>query len=222
MLLARQFSRAPILFDPFVSTFDTLSLDRQIVAPNSLFARFCFKLDQQSLHVAQRLLSDTNTHANYHRETFGIAAAKIDNLYLGCDETLFIPRRNSPEESTLTVFTYSTYMPLHGMETIVRAAEKCEAYPIRFRLVGDKGPTYRAVRELANQKQLPNLEFISSVSYHTLPDEIAGADICLGGHFGPTAKAERVIAGKTYQYIAMAKPVILGDTMANQRAVSPS
>ena len=39
---------------------------------------------------------------------------------------------------------------------------------------------------------------------------IARADLCLGGPFGNTDQAQRVITGKTFQFLAMEKPVVIG------------
>jgi glycosyltransferase involved in cell wall biosynthesis len=215
VLLAKKLTRAPIVFDPFVSTYDTLSLDRQYFAPTSLGARLAFALDQQALAQATLILSDTKTHAHFYQQTFQIAAAKFENLYLGCDEQIFHPQRGTTRQP-FTVFTYSSYMPLHGVEIIVQAAALCQALPIRFRLVGDSGPTYQAVRRKATALGLTNIEFIPYLPFQQLPGEMAAAAICLGGHFGLTTKAQNVIAGKTYQFMAMAKPVIVGDTSANR------
>ena len=87
---------------------------------------------------------------------------------------------------------------------------------MRFRIVGDQGPTYQAVQAEAKKLGLQNVDFIPTLPITQLVGEIAQASICLGGHFGATAKAGRVIAGKSYQFMAMAKPVIVGDTPANQ------
>jgi glycosyltransferase involved in cell wall biosynthesis len=53
-----------------------------------------------------------------------------------------------------------------------------------------------------------------------IPQRIAASAVCLGGHFGGSAKAARVIAGKTYQCLAMGRPVIVGDNPANRELLT--
>ena len=54
-----------------------------------------------------------------------------------------------------------------------------------------------------------------------LPSAIASADVCLAGPFGNTPKAGRVVTGKTYQFLAMAKPTIVADTEPNRELLGP-
>ncbi len=223
MLAARRLTRAPILFDPFVSTYDTLVQDRGAVGPRSPLAGALHLLDRAAMAAADAVLADTRSHAAYYHETFGVPWTKLHTLYLGCDTQTFHPIAGvypAPGED-LVVFTYSSYLPLHGMETVVRAAKQCEGYPIEFRLVGSSGPTYRAVRALAEELQVANITFMPSLPFEDLPIEIAKSHICLGGHFGPSDKAQRVIAGKTYHFIAMHKPVIVADNAANRELFTP-
>lgn len=214
-LLARRFSRAPLLFDPFVSTYDTLVGDRGRIAEGSLWARGLFSLDRRALQQADLNLSDTQAHAAYYAATFDVPSSKLATLYLGCDEGRFFPRP-APREARFVVFTYSTYLPLHGMTTVVEAAQRCLGLPIEFRLVGSSGPTLAAAQARAHALGLDNVTFVPSLPFAALPEAMAAADVCLGGHFGRSAKSRRVIAGKTYQFIAMGKPVILADNAANR------
>lgn len=213
--LVRRLTAAPILFDAFVSTYDTLCFDRGVLAPNSPGGRLAFQLDQAASASAEGVLLDTRAHAEYFRQTFGLRAPAVHHLYVGCDEALFYPRPAQPSDF-FTVLFYGTYQPLHGVETIIRAAARlAPERRIRFRIIG-AGAAYRSARALGEQLGTDNIEFCDPVPFAQLPNEIAQADICLGGPFGSSGKAQRVITGKTFQFIAMGKPTIVSDSPANR------
>jgi glycosyltransferase involved in cell wall biosynthesis len=118
------------------------------------------------------------------------------------------------------VLFHGSYLPLHGIDVILHAAARLNArQDVVFRLVG-RGPGYDRITSLAGELGLRNLEFRDFVPLADLPAMIAGADICLGGHFGTSDKALRVIAGKTFQDIAMGRTTIVGDTQANHELLT--
>ena len=65
--------------------------------------------------------------------------------------------------------------------------------------------------EMKENLKLENVNHITWVPFDQLSGIIHRADICLGGPFGNTGQAKRVITGKTFQSLAMAKPVIVGE-----------
>jgi len=206
--------RVPILFDAFVSTYDTLCFDRQRFAPNSLGGRAAFHLDRVACQAADQILLDTALHIDYFVETFGLPRAQFYAVPVGCNETLFAPQPTTPIQAGRILY-YSTYQPLHGVETVVRAAAQLPARDgWHFRLIGE-GQTYAQAHALAERWQLSHVEFVPSVPLTQLPHEIATAEICLGGHFGPGSKAGRTVPGKIYQMLAMARPIIATETPAN-------
>jgi glycosyltransferase involved in cell wall biosynthesis len=152
----------------------------------------------------------------------GVPESKLDTVYVGCDESLFSyppqdsaghnPNRGHP----LIVFYYGAYLPLHGTEVIVRAAHLLRHRPdIRF-VIGGDGPHATRVRRVAQDMGLSNVEFSGWIPLEQLPDHIAQASICLGGHFSTVPKATRVISTKTFQFIAMRKATIVGDNPATR------
>ncbi len=207
-LLARQ----PVIFDVFISTFDTLTGDRRRFSPSSPAGRLAFQLDRAACKRAARLLIDTPQHRDFFTRTFGISEQKFADLPVSCNEDIFHPLR-VPERNT--VLYYSSYQPLHGVETVLRAADHLQDTDLAFRLIG-RGQAYPAARKLADRLDLRNVAFLDPVPLDSLPQEIAGAAICLGGHFGTSEKAGRVIPGKIYQLLAMGRPVIAADTPANR------
>jgi glycosyltransferase involved in cell wall biosynthesis len=215
-LFLKRITRKPILFDAFVSNWDTLCFDRQTFDPYSMLGALAFRLDRLACLAANHCLLDTATHRRYFIDTFGIPDSHVSTYYVGYDEELFYPRPTPPTSARLVVFYYGSYLPLHGVEHIVRAAKLLESEPeIEFRLIGD-GIMYPLARQLADELDVQRLTFHPPVPYADLPAAIAEASVCLGGPFGSNDKARRVIASKTFQFVAMGKPTIVGDSPANR------
>jgi len=215
-LFLSRLTRKPILFDAFVSNWDTLCFDRQTLKPDSIGGRLAQALDIRACLTASHCLLDTHAHQRYFEEAFGIPDGRVSVFYLGYDHEIFHPRPLPRENERFVVFYYGSFLPLHGLDQIVAAAQILRGQrDIEFRVLGE-GMVYPRVRKLAEELGLEHLTFQAPVPYARLPDAIAEASLCLGGPFGATAKAGRVIAGKTFQFMAMARPTIVGDSPANR------
>jgi glycosyltransferase involved in cell wall biosynthesis len=212
----RALTRAPILFHPFISTFETLVYDRKKAAPASLTAQLAFGLDRTAMHAASHLLMDTQANVTYFSQTFGLPESRSSIIYIGSDETLFYPRPEKKPTGEKIILYHGSYLPLQGVDTIIQAAKLLDNEPnLRFRLLGN-GLEYERIRKLVTDLRIHNVDFLSAVPVSELPEQIACASICLGGHFGTSDKAARVIAGKTFQDIAMGKATIVGNNSANR------
>ena len=216
--LVAPLTKKPIVLDMFVSAFDTLVEDRKVTNDKSLLSNFLFKLDKQSGSRANLIFVDTQSQADYFHEAFGIPLSKMKRVFVGCDETLFHPLPEKPH--SCTVLYYCSYLPLHGVDVVVEAAELLQADPsIKFKIIG-RGMEFDKIQKSIEVKGLTSIELAEPVSIDQLPMEIQNSLICLGGHFGASAKACRVIAGKVFQMIAMGKPVIVGDNAANRELLT--
>ena len=206
-----------IIFDAFLSAYDTMCFDRKKISPQSMGGRFFYWLDKHSCELANTILLDTNTHIDYFINTFGLEREKFQRVFVGADDSVFYPREtNRYNDRKFRVFYYGTYRPLHGIEYIIESAKKLDSYSdIEVTIVG-KGPERKKIDNLVQELNVKNTRFINWIPYEKLPHEIANADICLGGHFSNIDKAKRTIAGKTFQFIAMKKPIIVGDNPANR------
>ncbi len=218
VILLKYFTSRPILFDVFLSTYDTMCYDRLLFPPQSFLGQLFYWVDKQSCEWANSVLLDTPQHIEYFKNTFGLNHKNFYSIPVGCDENLFFPRgnRNESIEENFTVLSYSTYLPLHGMDVIIRAAHKLENdHEIKFNLLGS-GQEYKKIKEYAENYNLKNVNFYPPVRINKLPDFIENSSVVLGCHFGSFAKAQRVIPGKIYQALAMQRPVIASDTPANR------
>jgi glycosyltransferase involved in cell wall biosynthesis len=101
---------------------------------------------------------------------------------------------------------------LHGLDVILNAAKSLEDFPIKFVIVGGRGKrkALREFKEKMGDLGLQNIEYHEWLDFEELPKYIKGADLCLGGSFGGTPQARRVVNGKTYQFLAMGKPTVIG------------
>lgn len=206
--------RKPLIVDMFISLSETLSEDRKTVGPRSFVGRLARWLDQLSCSRAAKVLADTPLDAEYLAGAFQIRPKDVVPLYMGANEEIFKPQPEASASDRFLVLYYSTYLPLHGVDVVVRAAKLLEEDRVRFRVIG-RGMERPRIDRLAAEIGVRNCEFVDWVPYHELPREIAAADLCLAGHFSTgNAKSERVIPGKAFQFIAMAKPTVLGDSPA--------
>ena len=108
-----------------------------------------------------------------------------------------------------------SFIPLQGIEHIIKTAKLLENENIEFDFIGS-GQTFKKIQKLSNKLRIKNVNFLGWKSQGEIPYFISNADICLG-IFGTTDKAKRVIPNKVYETIAMKKPLITGDTPAVRR-----
>jgi len=204
---------ARLVFDPLTSIYNTDVVDRRVVAACSWTARRRFWLDALSMRLADAVLADTDQHRQYFAAMFGLRLDKVHVVPVGADDELYKP--SSPQKASphFLVLFWGTYIPLHGVETILHTAYLLrDRKDIIIELIGD-GQMYVAARRLADELGLPATMFRPRVPRTELPNAIAQADVCLG-IFGDTPKARRVVPNKVYEALAMRKPVITGDSPA--------
>lgn len=216
MRLLRPVVSAPLLFDAFVSNFDTLCCDRRWFSSTSIPGRVAFWLDRSTALQADHVLLDTQAHVRYFCQTFGLAPERFSALPVGCNDEIFFPRGEPPgERDVTTVLYYCTYLPLHGVDVVLATADLLRDWPIAFRLIGD-GPLHPKMTALAATLRLPRICFLPPAPAPEIAAALHQADIALGGHFGVSAKARHTIPGKLYQMLAAQRPVIAADSPANR------
>jgi glycosyltransferase involved in cell wall biosynthesis len=207
--------RVPTVYDHFISLEETVVGDRGLRDEKSATARLLRRVDRGACRAASVVLADTPADADYFAARAGVARARVRVLWVGAQD-MFRPSEVSPEPRL--VFFHGTFIPLHGIDTILRAAKLLEADDIRFRLLGS-GQERPAIQRLARSLEVANVEFAEPVPLAELPKQIARGELCLG-IFGTTAKALRVVPNKVFEYLAVGRPVLTADTPGIRSAFS--
>lgn len=203
--------RKPIIFDAFISTYDTMINEWQYGTRQSLKGRYYHWLDRTSCLLADIILLDTEQHIDYYVKEFCLNLKKFRAVPVGTDETEVYPRKKRGKSKKFTVLYYGYVQPLHGFSHIVGAARLLKnEKDIEFVFIGDN-KWYRDVRD--SNKDLNNVTYKNAMPYKELMEHLADADVSLG-IFGTTTKSENAIPNKVYEALAMKKAVITGNTKA--------
>jgi len=214
------FPKTPLLADGFISVHDALITDRKLIPKNSLLAKIIFRSEQLIFGIPQKIIFDTKSHCNHIKKQFKLSPKKIDHLYLLASLNRFDNKPFFPQTTKFKIFYYSTFLPIHGVDTIVKTAKILSPRKnIRFTIVG-YGQEKNKIVKLIKAYKLKNIKLIDWIDYDHLPGEISKHHLCLAGHFSSNPKTKWVIPGKAYQFALMKKPTILSCSPANKELFS--
>lgn len=205
----KMFTRKKILFDAFVSCYQTLAFDRKIIRPNGVSAFIVRFFEKYSCQLADQVLLDTNQHIQYFIQQYHLPVEKFDRILVSSDTSVMYPREGKKLNDFLVHF-HGEFQALHGAEYIIEAAKLIPH--IQFQLLGH-GYTLKNCQKLTKQYNLKNITFLTPVTYMELPNVISKATVCLG-IFGNTQKTNLVIPHKVYEALALKMPLITSDTPA--------
>ncbi|MFP4082069.1 MAG: glycosyltransferase [Candidatus Aminicenantes bacterium] len=199
-----------VIFDPLAARFETKIVDWGRKPAHSWQARWNYRIDSWAFRLSDLILADTGSHKKHYCQKYRLPSDKIEVLPVGFDSDIFNPSRTQPlpKQEHFQVLFFGSFLPLHGVETILESAKilSTQDPAVRFRLVGS-GQTRPQARALASELDLNNVFFENWVSQRNLPHRIASCQVCLG-IFGKGEKAKRVVPHKIFQAMAMRKPVI--------------
>jgi glycosyltransferase involved in cell wall biosynthesis len=196
----------PIVFDMYITTYDTMVFDRAKAKEGSFMAWLYGLSDRLSYRAANISILDSHHVIEHFKRTFDLDGKKLRRLFLAVDDKAIYPRAATERSSDFLVHFHGEYTPFHGVRHILRAAKLLENEGVKFQIVG-KGITYEEDMALARELNLSNVRLIDSVSYDQLGVLMSNADVCLG-IFGENTRASLVMTNKVVEGIGMAKPMI--------------
>lgn len=209
-----------IIFDAFISLYDTVVADRGMLRSNSISARLVWSVEWLALRLADIILVDTDQHADFFANEYRIPRDRFQTILVGA-EPAFWEARNAPVHSLPAsavphdrpiVLFFGQLIPLHGIDTILEAIRLTEGEPFQWLIIGS-GQEEPKVRRFIAEHEGKNVNWIPWVEYHQLPAYISASSVALG-IFGTSEKAARVIPNKAFQVLAVGKPLITRDSPA--------
>ncbi|WP_455230223.1 hypothetical protein [Geopseudomonas aromaticivorans] len=201
----------PIIFDAMMSPYSALNEESKSGAIGRVLSKPWKAIEASILHNAEIVLTDTKLHATHFSETFGLPEKKIHPIPVGATTPIIQAHTTSPEHEFSVLF-YGSFLPLHGMETIIGAASLLRDLPIRFDFIGGSAKQAHNLHTLCDINSFTRYTHQAWIPYERLISEtIPQATVCLGGPFGNTPQACRVVTGKTSQFLALGKATIIGN-----------
>jgi len=225
VILLRPFARlrrARIVYDVFISAYDTIVSDRKLVRRKSLSSRIIYRMERLALRMADLVIMDTQRHAEFIRRLYKLPNGQVGAVLVGAeaDNFKYVPRLSRTKLDPIKVLFYGQLIPLHGVKTILDAAKLAylRGENIEWHIVG-KGQVEMDVEVFLEDNPELNLYWDKWVSYHKLSDLMESADVGLG-IFGTSGKSARVIPNKVFQMLSVGLPVVTRDSLAMRELVN--
>jgi glycosyltransferase involved in cell wall biosynthesis len=203
----------PLVWDVLNSMY-LITVERGIARKHGLTAKLIRFLEGLACRLPDRLILDSSTFVNWFQKTYRIGPERFRLVPIGADEDVFqqVIQEELSEtgvDDDFVVLYYGTYIPNHGIDIIVEAANLLrEDAAIRFELVGE-GPEKLNAVNLVKKYNLMNIHFIDWLDPSELGQKIMTCDVCLGT-FGDTLQASLTNNNKIYECFSLQKPVISG------------
>jgi glycosyltransferase involved in cell wall biosynthesis len=205
--------RKPIAWDIFISGYDTVVNDRRLLNGAHPLALALYACEWCASRLAAYPFLDTGAHAARFETLMHLPAGRVGSVPLGTDVTRFTPAATQHViHRPLRVLFYGQYIPLHGLETVIRAADLLarSGIAVQWELVG-AGQELARITALIASLNVTSVRQLGWVSPSSLPDRMRAADVGLG-IFGTSGKALTVVPNKVYEMSAAQLPIVTADT----------
>lgn len=203
-------SDTPVIADFLVSLYEEAVLLRKTLRRGRPRARYRRLIDALTVKFADRLILDCEPQIDFYDQLFPGLAAKAAVVPIGAPTWDFpvVRLRSRRAADPFRVIFYGFVTPLHGLDTILRAADAlARDGRFEFEVVG-AGSLYDQL--CSDFQDVPSVSWRGAMPVAELRRAIASSDVCLG-LFGQDARASRVVPNKVWQGLSMGRPVVTGD-----------
>ncbi|MEW6560290.1 MAG: glycosyltransferase [Pseudomonadota bacterium] len=208
----------PLVFDALMSPSAALREENKAGWIGQILAPIMRWMEGGILRNADLVLTDTSAHIDLYVEQFKLPREKLLAIPVGALETVHASDQDGQLllQDVFSVLFYGSMLPLHGIETIIAAAASLTDLPIRFDFIGGSPRQAKQLHRLCRQYGVTQYTYRRWVPLDDLvTQDLPRSDLCLGGPFGGTPQARRVVTSKTSQALALGKATVVGATDAD-------
>lgn len=202
----------PLVWDIFMSIY-LIAVERGLDQKSLFTVNALRVIERWACRLPDRLWLDTAEYVAWFSSTHGVFAERFRLIPTGANDRIFRPVAlgGSANKSKFRVVYHGSFIPNHGVHVIIGAADLLREEPnLEIKLIGD-GPERSKAVQAARELKLENVIFCDWIDQDELVHHLAQADICLGV-FGSTPQSLMTIQNKIYESLALAKPLITGDS----------
>jgi glycosyltransferase involved in cell wall biosynthesis len=212
----RSVYRGPLVLDLFLSMHLTFSDGPSFVTRLPGGARLLRARDRGAVAAADLVLLDTPHHAAAVASDLDVDAGSFDWLPIGdlAAPPAAVPARPRVE-GPLRVLFFGTGVPLHGLTTLLDAAERDGGRTFVVEVIGGAVSDRARARGSSCVRLGP-----AFVDTKELAERIAASDV-VAGVFGTSRKADVVVPYKVVHGLAHGRPVVTADTRAVRDLLDP-
>ncbi|MEZ9917920.1 glycosyltransferase [Vibrio breoganii] len=209
MLIAKIF-RTRVIFDFYISHYDTAVNDRKLVGPASRKGRYISWLERKLTKWSDVIVCLNRSEANYYKKFMcNNVEEKIEIIPLVVDRVKSRDINSEIGSESFNICWWGTYIPLHGLDKIIEAFSLLKGENVKLYIFGDSAHKSKPYEELVRKLNISddvifNHEF--TFQNRKLPKFlINNCDLALG-NFGDSQKAKTVLVNKLVDALALGIP----------------
>lgn len=196
---------ATLVYDLFVSLSRTVEMHGYA----DWKATVVYWIEYVSLRLPDHNLTETAAFADLYSDLYDIPREKLLGVPIGADDTWFHPDNDEDPFDQLTVVYWGNFLPHHGLDTVVDAADRLQNENVQFELYGE-GPEDERIRRAVENRGLDNVRFHGRVPWEELSVAAAGGDVALG-IFADDPRSDASITNKVTEGVASGTAVVTMD-----------
>lgn len=207
VVLAKLFSRQPIIFNALCSTYERIVLARGLANRFSLKTLYYWLLDWLAVHCANLVMLESNQQLAYWQKLFRVTPAKLFRAWTGVDEGRFFYDPAVAKLPRFTVVFRGYLIPESGAEYLVEAAQYLRPEPIDIIMLAN-GPTLAQLQQRGAALGLTNLQFVTGYQASARLRRIMQQCHLSIGQLSAHARLTRTIPHKCYEALALGLPYL--------------